>query len=91
MSAAGARLVLLTREGCGLCEEMQQALAVLASRHPHLPAWTLQDVDDDPVLARRHGLDVPVLLLDGVKVCQHQLDADALLRLLRPRPGVAQV
>ena len=53
MSAAAARLVLLTREGCGLCEEMQQALAVLASRHPHLPAWTLQDVDDDPVLARR--------------------------------------
>jgi hypothetical protein len=26
-----------------------------------------------------------VLLLDGVKVCQHHLDAPALLRLLRPR------
>lgn len=86
-----ARLVLLTREGCGLCEELQQALVALALRHPHVPAWTLQDVDDDPVLARRYGLDVPVLLLDGVKVCQHRLDADALLRLLRPRPGAAQV
>jgi len=43
------------------------------------------DVDSDPELARRYGLDIPVLLLDGVRVCQHRLDASELLRLLRPR------
>jgi hypothetical protein len=42
-------------------------------------------VDDDPVLSRRHGLDIPVLLLDGAVVCRHRLDPQELMRLLRPR------
>jgi hypothetical protein len=41
------------------------------------------DVDADPELVRRHGLNVPVLLLDGTVVCRHRLDADELQRLLR--------
>jgi hypothetical protein len=41
------------------------------------------DVDSDPVLQRRHGLDVPVLLLDGSVVCRHRLDVAELKRLLR--------
>lgn len=91
MSQPSARLTVLGRSECGLCEEMQSALAQLASQQPGFPSWVVIDVDDDPVLARRHGLDIPVLLLDGVKVCQHHLDAPALLRLLRPRAGAAQV
>lgn len=50
-----------------------------------LPPVQWVDVDADPLLARRYGLDIPVLLLDGVKVCQHHLDRDELKRLLRPR------
>lgn len=46
---------------------------------------TWVDVDSNPELARRHGLDIPVLLLDGVRVCAHRLDRDELQRLLRPR------
>jgi len=42
------------------------------------------DVDSDPELARRHGLHIPVLLLDGTVVCRTRLDADELTRLLRP-------
>ena len=48
-----------------------------------LPPIEVVDVDADPVLARRHGLDVPVLLLDGTVVCRHKLDAPELKRLLR--------
>jgi predicted thioredoxin/glutaredoxin len=48
-----------------------------------LPPIEVVDVDSDPVLQRRHGLDVPVLLLDGTIVCRHRLDADELKRLLR--------
>lgn len=91
MSPAPARLTLLGRSDCGLCEEMQEALAQLASQQPGFPTWILRDIDEDAVLSRRYGLDIPVLLLDGVKVCQHHLDAPALLRLLRPRAGAAQV
>jgi hypothetical protein len=42
-------------------------------------------VDGDPDLQRRHGLNVPVLLLDGAVVCRQRLDATELLRILRPR------
>jgi Glutaredoxin-like domain (DUF836) len=48
-----------------------------------LPPVEVLDVDADPVLKRRHGLDVPVLLLDGTVVCRHRLDAGELERLLR--------
>ena len=48
-----------------------------------LPPIQVVDVDSDPVLQRRHGFDVPVLLLDGSVVCRHRLDADELRRLLR--------
>ncbi len=48
-----------------------------------LPPVEVVDVDADPVLRRRHGLDVPVLLLDGTVVCRHRLDAGELMRLLR--------
>ncbi|MDE2051177.1 MAG: glutaredoxin family protein [Gammaproteobacteria bacterium] len=48
-----------------------------------LPPIEVVDVDADPILKRRHGLDVPVLLLDGSVVCRHRLDAGELKRLLR--------
>jgi hypothetical protein len=80
------RLTLVQREGCELCERMAAELAALARRHS-LPPLELIDVDSDPVLTRRHGLDVPVLLLDGTVVCRHRLDTGELLRLLRPLPG----
>ena len=76
--------MLLGRPGCGLCEEMREELQRLAATVPLSPIAEF-DVDDDPVLSRRHGLDIPVLLLDGVVVCRHRLDRQELLRLLRPR------
>jgi hypothetical protein len=80
------RLRLVQREGCELCETMVRELEALARRHS-LPPLELVDVDSDPLLVRRHGLDVPVLLLDGTVVCRHRLDAAELVRLLRPSLG----
>ena len=79
-----AALTLLSRPGCGLCEDFLDELGALAALTP-LPEVSVIDVDSDAVLARRHGLDIPVLLLDGVPVCRHRLDRDELLRLLRRR------
>jgi hypothetical protein len=78
----GPRLTLLHREDCGLCEEMIDELQALGRKLP-LPPLELVDVDSDPELARRHGLNIPVLLLDGTVVCRHRLDPDELARLLR--------
>jgi hypothetical protein len=72
------------RQDCELCDQMVAELAVLGRREA-LPPVTVVDVDADPNLQRRHGLNVPVLLLDGTVVCRHRLDVPELLRLLRPR------
>jgi hypothetical protein len=76
------RLTLVHRRDCPLCEEMLAELKKLARTLPLPPLETL-DVDADPQLQRRHGLDVPVLLLDGSVVCRHRLDAGELGRLLK--------
>ncbi len=67
-----------------MCEEFAAELEQLGAEL-RLPPVQWVDVDSDPQLARRYGLDIPVLLLDGAKVCQHRLDATELRRLLRPR------
>jgi predicted thioredoxin/glutaredoxin len=76
------RLTVVQRHDCELCEEMLAALERLG-RERTLPPIELIDVDSDPQLARRHGLHVPVLLLEGTVVCRHRLDRAELERLLR--------
>jgi predicted thioredoxin/glutaredoxin len=77
------RLTLISRQDCELCEEMARELAHLA-RERTLPPVDIVDVDADPELTRRYGLNVPVLLLEGSVVCRHRLDRSELERLLRP-------
>jgi predicted thioredoxin/glutaredoxin len=77
-----SRLTVVHRQDCDLCDEMVTALEVL-NRKIRLPSIAVVDVDGDPELLRRYGLNVPVLLLDGTVVCKHHLDAEELIRLLR--------
>ncbi len=72
------------RRECQLCDEMLAELTSLRRRLP-LPPLEVVDVDSDPLLRRRHGLEVPVLLLDGLVVCRQRLDPDELTRLLAQR------
>jgi hypothetical protein len=81
-------LTLLYREDCGLCEEMLAELQALGRRIP-LPPLEQVEVDSDPELARRHGLHIPVLLLDGSVICRTRLDADELTRILRREKPVS--
>ena len=76
------RLTLVHRRDCQLCDDMLDELTALGRRRP-LPPLEVVDVDSDPQLKRRHGLEVPVLLLDGTVVCRHRLDREELTRLLR--------
>ena len=78
------RLTVVHREDCDLCDEMLAQLTALG-RRAALPPIEVVDVDGDPELQRRHGLNVPVLLLDGTVVCRQRLDSTELLRILRPR------
>jgi hypothetical protein len=82
---SAVRLTLLGRRDCELCEEMHEAIVRLGRTLP-LPPLEVLDVDADPQLRRRHGLEVPVLLIDGTVVCRHRLDESELKRLLRHVP-----
>jgi hypothetical protein len=73
--------VVVSREGCGLCEEMLHALADL-ERTQGLPPVAIVDVDSDPELTRQFGLKVPVLLFDGSVICHYTLNSNELLRLV---------
>jgi len=71
-------LVLYTRRECRLCEE---AKAQLRAQFPRLPVEEV-DVDADPALAARHGVEVPVAFLGEVKAFKYRLDPARLRRLL---------
>ena len=80
-------LVVLSREGCGLCHEMLVALAEL-ERNQSIPTVKVVDVDSDAELARQFGLKVPVLLLDGSVICHYTLNSKELLRLIGRSPAI---
>ncbi len=81
-AVAPATLQLLSRPDCELCEHMLRALEQFA-RHEPLPPLAVVDVDSDPLLKRRYGLKIPVLLLEGSPVCSGALDEQALREALR--------
>jgi len=80
-------LVVISREGCGLCEDMLHALAEL-ERAQSIPPVSVVDVDSDPELARRFGIQVPVLLFDGSVICHYTLNSNELLRLVGRPPAI---
>lgn len=69
-------LVLYSRDGCHLCEDMAQALHAML-RGTDVRFRTV-DVDTDPGLRETYGLRIPVLVLDGEVLCEARLDEDAV-------------
>ena len=77
-SPAGARLRLLTREGCHLCESAAATLQGIAAG-AGLVVVTV-DVDTDPELRAEYGDRVPVVLLDGREHSYFDVDVSRLRR-----------
>jgi Glutaredoxin-like domain (DUF836) len=62
---SGERVVVLTREGCHLCDEaIAQVAAVCAETGER---YAVLDVDRDPELRRRYTDQVPVTFVDGAQ------------------------
>lgn len=58
-AATGPCLVLYSRQGCCLCEGLEEKLRALQPP----PELVVIDVDQDPALQAHYGLEVPVLAL----------------------------
>ncbi|MFD6564686.1 glutaredoxin family protein [Micromonospora profundi] len=76
--ASDARLALITRPGCHLCDDAKAALdrvvAVTGDR------WVEWDVSDNQELEREYGDRLPVVMLDGKEHGYWRVEEDRLLR-----------
>jgi hypothetical protein len=76
-----ARLALVTRPDCHLCDVAKEALDRVAAATGQ--TWTELDVTADLELEREYGDRVPVVLLDGREHGYWRVEEDRLLRDLR--------
>lgn len=80
---ADARVVLLVREGCHLCDDAREVVATVCGERG--VAWRETDVDADPALLAQFSEYVPVLLVDGVQQAFWRIPPARLARALEPR------
>lgn len=69
---AVVELVLLSRDYCHLCHDMEAALAPIVKEFGAY--LTVLDVDADAALESRYGELVPVLLAGELELCHYFLD-----------------
>jgi glutaredoxin len=60
---ASARVVLLGRPGCHLCDEAREVVARVGADLG--VSWEEHSIDDDPELLRRYAEQIPVTFVDG--------------------------
>lgn len=75
-----ARVVLLVRDGCHLCDEAVAVVSAVCARTGD--SWTVVDVDSDPALQAEYTDHVPVTFVDGVRHAIWFVDAEALASAL---------
>ena len=76
-------VTLYTRTGCHLCEQAEQVLRAEQRTTPF--ALVTVDIDGDPALARKYGVRVPVVAVDGVELFEYEVPPDLLRAHLRGR------
>jgi glutaredoxin len=82
LAAAGPREVTLyTRPGCHLCEEAKALIAPLLREFG--AALREVNIEDDAVLRKRYGSDVPLIFLGAHKVAKHRVNVEQFRRQLR--------
>ncbi len=78
-------LQMMTRQGCSLCEDAY--IAGDMAQREGLCRFESVDVDMDATLKAKYGLDVPVLLIDGVEHARHFVEYPKLMAALRAARG----
>ena len=68
------QVVLYTRPGCGLCDEMKAEMSKAGCEG----LYSLEEVDieSDVELFARYRYEIPVLFIDGVEAFRHRLRPD---------------
>jgi glutaredoxin-like protein DUF836 len=69
-----AQVILYTRPGCHLCDEMKQQIHNADCDELYLLKEV--NIEGDPALLARYRNEIPVLLIDRVEAFKHRLSAD---------------
>lgn len=74
------QVVLYTRPGCHLCDDVKQHLAALATEL----TFSVDEVniESEPALRVRYGHDIPVVTVEGREAFRHRFDESRLRKLL---------
>ncbi|MEO6789939.1 MAG: glutaredoxin family protein [Ornithinibacter sp.] len=76
MDAGPARITLVTRPGCHLCDVARVTVCAVAEEVG--VGWTEVSIDDDAVLRERYAEQIPVTLVDGARHDYWRVDAARL-------------
>ncbi len=78
-------VLLYTRAGCHLCDQVKATLTRLGERGGLPFTWREVDIDSDPDLQRRFNDEVPVVFIDGKKAFKYRMSERDFLRVLGAR------
>ena len=82
LACCGPRdVTLFSRPGCHLCEEAKAAIAPLLREFS--AALREVNIDEDPALKERYGLDIPVIFIGKHKAAKHRVDLAQFRRQLK--------
>ncbi|MCK5810781.1 MAG: glutaredoxin family protein [Cocleimonas sp.] len=78
-------LIVYYREGCHLCEQMVAFLSQEQLKHQASIQFEINiiDIDDDPELAQKYNVDVPVAMYQDEVIFYHFFDAEEFERTLK--------
>ena len=77
------QVVLYSRKGCHLCDQVKATLARLETRGGF--TWGEVDIDSDSDLQQKFSEEVPVVFIDGKKAFKYRMAERDFLRLLAAR------
>lgn len=76
-------MLVLTRQGCHLCDQAVQVVAAVCAEKG--TTYATRDVDEDPELRQRYTDEVPVVFVDGAQHDFWRVDAGRLRAALAGR------
>ena len=76
-----AQVILYTRPGCHLCEEMKQQIRNAACEE----LYTLEEVniETDPELLNKYRYDIPVITINGIEAFRHRVRSEEFRAALK--------
>ena len=83
------RLTIYSKPGCHLCDEMKSLVHRIIAELSNDHAIDLEEIDisSDYALLDRYRLEIPVLLIDGIKVAKYRVSEEELTRMVNTRRG----